>query len=507
MKKTGFDNNKYLEEQSINIIKRAAQFDNKLYLEFGGKLMFDLHASRVLPGFDPNVKIKLLQRLKDKSEIIICIHAGDIERGKIRADFGLSYDEQILRDIDDLRQHELTMRAVVITRFTNQPSVEAFKNRLERREIKVYIHKPIPGYPNDIDLIASDMGYGANAFIETEKPIVVVTAPGPGSGKLATCLSQLYHENKNGINAGYAKFETFPIWNLPLNHPVNFAYEAATADLADVNLIDHFHLEAHGVKSVNYNRDLEIFPVVKRLLTKLMGEKNVYQSPTDMGVNMAGYAITDDNIVREAAIQEIIRRFFKYSCEYMLGRSDMPTIKRVENIMHSNLDVHSTDRTVVIPARKAAEKGKQEGKGHNGIFVGAAIELNDGTIIIGTNSPVMHASSAVFINAIKFLAKIPNNIHLISPNLIESISKLKTDTLGGNEPQASLNLSETLIALAVSAATNPTADVALSNIKDLKGCEMHITHIPTPGDEDGLRRLKVNLTSDPHFSSKSLFVS
>jgi len=501
-RRVGFDNERYLKEQSAAILERVAKFDNKLYLEFGGKLLFDLHAARVLPGFDPNVKMRLLQKLKDKADILLCIYAGDIERKKVRADFGITYDVDALKLIDDLADWDIEVLAVVITRFSDQPAARIFKNRLERRGIRVYTHAYTKGYPTDVDTIVSDQGYGANQCIETRKPLVVVTGPGPGSGKLATCLSQLYHDHKAGVHSGYAKFETFPIWNIPLKHPVNVAYEAATADIRDFNLIDPFHLEAYGVTAINYNRDVEVFPVLRRILERITGGKPMYQSPTDMGVNRAGFAITDDAAVRDAASQEIIRRFFRYSCEYAMGLTDHETVQRVELLM-DELNVQPTSRRVVEPARKAAAEAQSTGKGNKGIFCGAAIELPDGEILAGKNSPLMHATSALVLNAIKHLAGIPDRIHLLSPNIIESIASLKETVL--NARTVSLNLDEALIALSIGAATNPTAQLAMEKLKGLQGCEVHLTHIPTPGDEAGLKRLGVNLTSEPNFSSKNLF--
>jgi len=499
--KAAFDNEKYLREQSAAILERVSRF-SRLYLEFGGKLLFDYHASRVLPGFDPNVKMRLLQQLKDKADIIICIYAGDIERRKIRADFGITYDSDALKLIDDLRGWELSVRAVVITRFDSQPSAVLFKNKLERRGIKVYTHSFTKGYPTDVDTIVSDQGYGANEYIQIEKPLIVVTAPGPGSGKLATCLSQLYHDHRKGVKSGYSKFETFPIWNLPLKHPVNIAYEAATVDLKDVNMIDSFHLEAYNQVSVNYNRDLEVFPVLKRILEKIMGEAP-YKSPTDMGVNRAGFGIIDDETVKVAARQEIIRRFLRYSCEYMMGLVDKDSVERAQLIMEE-VGVQVSDRVVVEPARQAASRAQEAGKGNEGIFCGAAMELKDGTIITGKNSRLMHAASSLVLNAIKKLAGIPDKIHLISPSVIESIGNLEKKILGGSG--ISLDLEETLIALSISAAHNPAAEEAMAKLAELKGCEAHITHIPTPGDEAGFRRLGVNLTSDPDFATKSLYV-
>lgn len=498
----GFDNEKYLKEQSSAILERVKGFSDKLYLEFGGKLLFDYHAARVLPGFDPNVKMRLLQKLKDKAEIILCIHAGDIERRKVRADFGITYDADAFKFIDDLRSWDLDVSAVVITRFAEQPAAKIFKNKLERRNVRVFTHRFTKGYPTDVEVIVSDEGYGANAYVPTQRPLIVVTGPGPGSGKLATCLSQLYHEHKRGINSGYAKFETFPIWNLPLKHPVNIAYEAATAELGDVNLIDPFHLETYRETAINYNRDVEVFPVLKRILRKIMGEELVYKSPTDMGVNRAGFGIVNDSVVREAARQEVISRYFRYSCEYMLGLVEKTSAERAQLLME-DLELKPEDRKVVEPARKAALEAQQSGKGNKGIFCGAAIELKDGSIVTGKNSPLMHAASSLVLNAIKKLAGIPDKIHLLSPSVIESIGHLKKDVLSAKS--VSLDLEEILIALSISAATNPTAQEAMARLKELKNCEAHITHIPASGDEKGMRKLGVNLTSDTDFSTMSLF--
>ena len=502
--KIGFDNEKYLKEQSKSILDRAAQFGNKLYLEFGGKLIYDYHASRVLPGFDPNVKMRLLKRLKDKIEVIICISSGDIERRKIRADFGITYDTDILKLIDDLRDGGIKVCAVVVTRYDGQPIVKLFMNKLVRRNIKVYTHRSIKGYPTNIDLIVSEEGYGANQFIETSKPIVIITAPGPGSGKMATCLSQVYHEHKRGLEAGYAKFETFPIWNLPLKHPVNMAYESATADLGDFNQVDPFHLENYNITAINYNRDVEIFPVVKKIMLRIMGSKLVYKSPTDMGVNMAGFSIIDDDLVQQAAKQEMIRRYFRYSCEYAMGLADKKTVQRGELLM-KELNLTPIDRKVVKYAHQASVIAKEKDKGNEGVYAGAAIELKNGNIVTGNNSPLMHAASALILNAIKELAGIPESIHLLSPNILNSISNLKSEIY--NHKPLSLNLEETLIALSISADFNPSAKVAMEKLKELKSCEMHSTHIPTPGDEAGLRRLGLNITSDPNFSSKRLFIT
>ena len=503
-RRVGFDNEKYLKQQTKAILERVRRFNNKLYLEFGGKIIFDYHASRVLPGFDCNVKMTLLQKLKDKADIILCIYAGDIERRKVRADFGITYDVDALKLIDDLRSWDINMAAVVITRFNNQPAATVFKNKLERRGVKVYTHSFTKGYPTDVDLIVSDEGYGVNTYIETEKPLVVVTGPGPGSGKLATCLCQLYHEYKRGIKAGYAKFETFPIWNIPLKHPVNIAYEAATADLKDFNLVDPFHLETYRKTAINYNRDVETFPLLERILGKITGTGAMYKSPTDMGVNKAGFGIIDDSVVRDAAKQEIIRRFFRYKCEYAMGFCDKETVQRVELIMEE-LGLHPEDRCVVKPANDALGEAKEKNKGHEGVFCGAAIELGNGSIITGKNSSLMHATASLVFNAIKELAGIPDKIHLLSPVIIESIGNLKKNISGVKT--ISLDLEEALIALSISATTNPTAQLAMEKLKEIGGCEMHTTHMPTPGDEAGLRKLGVNLTSAPNFSSKSLFVT
>ena len=500
-----FDNEKYLSEQTEAILERIGCFDNKLYLEFGGKLLFDYHASRVLPGFDPNVKMRLLSKLKDQAEIILCIYAGDIERKKMRADFGISYDADTFKLIDDLREWELEVRAVVITRFTGQPSAEAFRNKLMRRGVRVYTHSPIEGYPIDVELTVSDRGYGANPYIETERPLVIVNAPGPNSGKMATCLSQVYHEHQRGLNAGYAKFETFPIWNLPLKHPVNAAYEAATADLRDVNLIDPFHLEAHGETAINYNRDVEAFPLLKRILEKITGSVSMYQSPTDMGVNRAGFAIVDDESAATAARQELIRRYFRYSCEFATGQADEESVQRVETLMEEYL-VKPEDRPMVEPARQAAvDAESHDGKGHGGVYVGAALQLEDCSVVTGRNSPLMHAASSLVLNSIKQLAGIPQQLELLGDNIIGSITEMKKDIL--KRQSISLDVREVLVALSMAATTNPTARLAMEQLPNLRGCEAHMTHIPPPGDEKGLRRLGINLTSDPIFATDKLFLA
>jgi uncharacterized protein (UPF0371 family) len=427
--KAAFDNEKYLMEQTSKILERVNQNGDKLYLEFGGKLLYDYHAARVLPGYEPNVKMRLLQQLRENADIILCIYAGDIERKKIRADFGITYDSEAFKLIDELKEWGVNVIAVVITRFNGQPEAKLFKNKLERRNIKVYTHQFTKGYPTDVDLIVSDEGYGANEYIETEKPLIIVTGPGPGSGKLATSLShivtgpgpgsgklatslsQIYHDHRRGINSGYAKFETFPIWNLPVNHPVNIAYEAATADIKDFNLIDPFHLEKYNDKAVNYNRDVEVFPVIKRILKKIGGGESPYHSPTDMGVNQVGFAITDDELTRESAKQEVIRRYFRYRCEYVMGLTDKDTVQRVE-LLIKDFDIKPEYRSVVEPARKAAQDASDKKKGSEGIYCGGAIELKDKTIVVGSNSPQLHAASSLILHAIKHLADIPDKITL-----------------------------------------------------------------------------------------------
>jgi len=502
--KIGFDNEKYLQEQTAAILERVSRFNDKLYLEFGGKILYDYHAARVLPGFDPNVKMRLLQLLKDKVDVIMCIHAGDIERNKIRADFGITYDVDTFKTIDDLRWWGINVAAVVITRFQNQPAAKAFKNKLELRGVKVYLHYPTKGYPMDVDLIVSDQGYGANEYIKTTKPIVVITGPGPGSGKLGTCLCNLYHEYKMGIKAGYAKFETFPIWDLPLNHMVNIAYEAATADLRDENLIDTHHLKAYNKEVVNYNRDIEAFNLLKKILEKITGGESMYKSPTDMGVNRASAGIVNDKIIQKAAYQEIIRRYFRCAVEYAMGLTEKDTLNRSIEIM-DKIGAKEEDRKVVLPAREAAKTAEKCGKGNEGIYCGSAIELHDGTIITGKNSPLLHASSSLILNATKHLAGLPDSMILLPENIIDSVTHLKKDILNGKK--VNLDVEETLIALAISATTNPAAKMALESLKELRGCEMHSTHIPTAGDEAGFRKLKVNLTCDPIFSSMRLFMS
>lgn len=490
--KKGFDAEKYLEEQSKFILERVDHYD-KLYLEFGGKLVFDMHAKRVLPGFDENAKIKLLHKLKDQAEVIICVYAGDIERNKMRGDFGISYDVDVFKLIDDLRSYELDVNSVVITRYEDQPSSKTFMNKLMHKGIKVYTHRSTKGYPNDVELIVSDEGYGQNPYIETTKPIVVVTAPGPGSGKLATCLSQLYHENKLGRSIGYSKFETFPVWNLPLKHPVNIAYEAATVDLKDVNMIDSFHLEAYKEVAINYNRDIEAFPVLKRIIEKITNTTSIYQSPTDMGVNRISAGITDDAVIQEASKQEIIRRYFKTGCEYKKGFVDLDTYNRSKLIME-DLYLKATDRPVVEPARLAAQE--------KSVPV-VAIQLDDETIVTGKSTPVMDASASVLMNALKHYAKIDDAVHLLAPAILDPIMKLKKQHF--NRQNVALNCEEVLIALSISAAFNPIAQVAVDNLSRLRNCEAHSTTIIAASNEQTYRNLGIEITADPEFSSSLLF--
>jgi len=503
IRKVGFDTPRYLKVQVKAIQDRVALFD-KLYLEFGGKLCYDYHASRVLPGFDVDTKVQMLRQLGDQVELILCVSAKDIHERKIRRDFGLAYDDQAFKDMNDLRERDLNVSAVVINRFKNELAAEKFRQKLQHRGLRVFVHYEIPNYPQDLDLVVSDHGYGKQEYVETEKPIIAVTAPGPGSGKFSFCMAQLYNDRHRRIHSGFAKFETFPIWNLPLKHPVNIAYEAATADIRDFNLIDPFHLEAYQKVAVNYNRDVEVFPVLKRILEKITGGPSFYHSPTDMGVNRAGMAIVEDEVTREAAKQEVIRRYFRYRCEYAMGFADKETVQRVE-LFIKDFQLTPEYRKVVEPARQAAEEAQRDKRGNEGIFCGAAIELKDGTIITGNNSPLFHAASSVVIHAIKHLAGIPEKIQLLPPYITNSIRSLKTEIL--KEKTVSLDLEETLIALSISATTNPAAQLAIENLKELERCEVHMTHIPTPGDEAGLRRLGVNLTSDPNFSSKNLFIS
>ena len=492
MKKIGFDNDKYLKLQSEHIRERIAKFNNKLYLEFGGKLFDDFHAARVLPGFAPDSKIKLLMELSDQAEIVIVISAGDIEKSKIRGDLGITYDLDVLRLIDAFREIGLYVGSVVITQYGGQSVVDTFKNKLESLNIRVYIHYSIAGYPSNVPLIVSDEGYGKNDYIETERPLVVITAPGPGSGKMATCLSQLYHDYKRGIKSGYAKFETFPIWNLPLKHPVNLAYEAATADLNDVNMIDPFHLDAYGETAVNYNRDVEIFPVLNAIFEKIAGQ-SPYKSPTDMGVNMAGNCIVDDEACCKASRDEIVRRYYATLCDQRLGRVGQDTVFKTELLMNQASVSVDDRRSVKAALQKAEETGAPA----------AAIELPDGSIVTGRTTSLLGASAAALLNALKALGGIHDDIHLISRIIIEPIQALKTGILGNHNPR--LHADEVLIALAVSAATNPTAERALKQTEKLAGCEIHSTVILSEVDRNVFRKLKMNLTCEPKYQTKKLF--
>ncbi|MDD4098679.1 MAG: DUF1846 family protein [Lentisphaeria bacterium] len=498
-----FDNERYLAQQKAAILTRVGSAGRRLYLEFGGKLIDDHHAARVLPGFDPNAKICLLQQLSEKADIILCIHAGDIVRKKIRGDFGITYDNDSLRLIDELRMRHVEVTAVVITRFSGEAAAIAFKQRLEKHGISVYVHGGIRDYPNNIDHVVSDRGFGANPFIPVTQPLVVVTGPGPNSGKMGTCLSQIYHEYRNGGQAYYAKFETFPVWNLPLSHPVNIAYEAATADLRDANAMDSFHYEAYRLAAVNYNRDLQAFPLLKAVLSKITGKECEYQSPTDMGVNCIASGIVDDAAVRQAAIQEIARRYFHCLADYNLGRGSEETMMRVEEIA-GKAKIDPSARDVVQAARQAARDCEAQGKGNQGIYCAAALKLHDGKVVTGKNSTLMHAASSMILNAVKILAEVPDSQHLLLPDILESVANFKVGL--GSVRQAGLDVSETLITLVVSANRDIYAKRALDCINALQHCDMHLTHIPSPGDEAGLRRLGCSYTYDPVVPSKNLFV-
>lgn len=492
MNKIGFDNAKYVQLQSQNIRDRISQFGGKLYLEFGGKLFDDYHASRVLPGFRPDSKVRMLLEMKDDAEIVIAISADDIERNKRRGDLGITYDEDTLRLIDAFRGIGLYVGSVVITHYRSQPAAEMFQKRLETLGVRVYRHYIIPDYPSNVEFIVSENGFGKNDYIETERSLVVVTAPGPGSGKMATCLSQLYHEHRRGVNAGYAKFETFPIWNVPLKHPINLAYEAATADLDDINMIDPFHLEAYGETTVNYNRDVEIFPVLNAILTRIFGE-SAYKSPTDMGVNMAGYCITDDEACREASKQEIIRRYYAAACSLRQGLGTPEEVRKIELIMNS-IGLSSDDRPVVA---KALEKAEKTGG------PAVAIELPDGTIITGKTSSLLGASSACLMNALKYLAGIDKKLLLIAPGVIEPIQHLKVEHLGNHNPR--LHTDELLIALSICAVTNPLVELAIDQLDKLRGCEAHSTVILSRVDENLFSKLGVNITYEPRYQAKKLY--
>lgn len=490
--KIGFDNDKYLKMQSEHIRERIEKFGNKLYLEFGGKLFDDYHASRVLPGFQPDSKLQMLLQLKEQAEVVIVISAEDIEENKVRGDYGITYDLDVLRLIDEFQSVGLFVGSVCLTKFAGQPSAELFQQRLKELGIKSYRHYKIPGYPSDVNHIVSDEGYGKNDYIETERPLVVITAPGPGSGKMATCLSQLYHEHKKGIEAGYAKFETFPIWNIPLKHPVNLAYEAATADLNDVNMIDPFHLEAYGKTTVNYNRDIEIFPVVNAMFELIAGE-SPYKSPTDMGVNMAGNCICDDEVCKEASRQEIIRRYYRTMDRFLSGECPKEETYKVELLMNqAGVTVH--DRKVVDAALARAEETGAPA---------AALELPDGRIVTGKTSDLLGASAALILNALKELAGIDHDMHLISPTALEPIQKVKTEFLGSKNPR--LHIDEALIALSISASSNPVAEQALRQVPNLKGCQAHVSVMLANVDIRLFQKLSIQVTSEPRYEKKPIY--
>ena len=490
--KIGFDNDEYIRRQSQNIRERIAKFGDKLYMEFGGKIFDDAHASRVLPGFLPDSKVRMLLELKDEAEIIVAINEDAIEKNKQRGDLGITYDLETLRLIDALRGIGLYVGSVVITRFTGQPLALSFEKRLKALGVPVYRHYPIPDYPSNIPLIVSDEGFGKNDYIKTERKLVVVTAPGPGCGKMATCLSQLYHEQKHGVKAGYAKFETFPVWSLPLKHPVNVAYEAATADLNDVNMIDPFHLEAYGKTAINYNRDIEIFPVVKTMLERILGECP-YKSPTDMGVNMVGFAISDDETVKAAAKQEILRRYYSALCSVRQGLGDANEVAKIELLLNQ-CSITVDDRPTVKAALQKAEATGAPA---------TAIELDDGTIITGKTSALLGASSSMLLNVLKVLAGIPDDIQLLSPTIIEPIQQMKVGVLGNHNPR--LHTDEVLIALSICAATSGTAKKALEQLEKLKGLEGHSSVILSRVDEQTFKKLGVNMTCEPKYQTKKLY--
>ena len=491
--KKAFDNKKYLELQSKNILNRVNKFGNKLYLEFGGKLFDDFHASRVLPGFEPDTKLKMLLKIKEKVEVVIAINANHIIKNKIRSDLGINYESEVLRLIDAFRAANMYVGSVCITQYQPAPQVDTFNHKLNNLGIKTYLHYEISGYPHDINKIISEDGFGKNDYIETTRPVVVVTAPGPGSGKMATCLSQLYHENKKGIKAGYAKYETFPIWNLPLKHPVNLAYEAATADLNDVNMLDPYHLEAYKETSVNYNRDVEIFPVLKAMFEAIYGE-SPYKSPTDMGVNMVGFAISDDEVAKQASKNEIIRRYLKAQCDLRNGKVSQETLDKIALLMHQ-LNISVDDRKCV---EKAIEKSEQTGT------VSMAMELEDGTLITAKTSDLLTAPAALLLNALKHITKINDELILISPSIIEPISRMKTQDLGNHNPR--LHSDEVLIALAISATTNPLAELAMKKLGKLANCQAHSTVILSQVDDQVYKKLKIDVTTEPQVYAKKLYV-
>ena len=489
----GFDNEQYIRRQSEQIANRISEFGGKLYLEFGGKLFDDYHASRVLPGFKPDSKLQMLKNIANDVEIVIVISSCDIENMKIRRDIGISYDNDVLRLIDAFREFGLYVGSVVISKYNDQPAAAKFRERLESLGVKTYVHYPIAGYPYDVNHIVSPEGFGKNEYIETKRPLVVITAPGPGSGKMATCLSQLYHDNERGITAGYAKFETFPIWNLPLKHPVNLAYEAATADLDDVNMIDPYHLEAYGQTSVNYNRDVEVFPVLNAIFEHISG-KSPYKSPTDMGVNMVGNCIIDDAVVREASNQEIIRRYFAALCDQRDGKVKASVIEKIEVLMNQAKISYDARKTVKTAINKSIETNNQPA---------VAIELNDGTIVTGKTSKLLGAASAALLNAVKALAGLPDDTMMIAPETIEPIQSLKVNTLGNHNPR--LHTDEALIALAISASTSDVAKLAMEQLEKLRGCQAHSTVILSPVDNDVYRKLGIDLTCEPQHTTKKLY--
>ena len=491
--KTGFDSNLYASLQREQILSRVEAAKGRLYMEFGGKLLDDYHAARVLPGFDPAGKIKLLQTLSTQTEILLCINSSDIEKNKQRSDIGITYELDVLRLMEFLRSMGLYVSAVVITQYDGQAAADTFRKKLEQSGERVFIHRFTKGYPTDIETIVSEEGYGANPYIPVTRPLVVVTAPGPGSGKLATCLSQMYHEFQQGHESGYAKFETFPVWSLPLNHPVNLAYEAATADLDDVNMIDPFHLEAYGTTAVNYNRDVEVFPILRTILQRITQSDDIYKSPTDMGVNVIGKCVIDDEALQYAARQEILRRYFSTRQSYKLGRIDVSAVNKIEMIL-SRLNLKLEDRAVVAPA---LQKSKDTGG------PAVAIQLPDGSIVTGRTTEVMSAPAAALINAIKKLSGIRERIHLISPSILNPIIKLKSQTFHLRNPI--LNLEEVLVALSISAVTNPLVEHAMESLASLRGCEAHASYMLPSGDEKTLMKLEVNLTCEPMYPSKNLY--
>lgn len=501
MKKIGFSAEKYIEEQSQYIQERIGKGEGRLYLEFGGKLVQDKHAMRVLPGFDEDAKIKLLQRMKEHTEIIICIYAGDIIKSKTRQDFGITYDLEVMRLIDAFRSYDLEVNSVVVTRYEDAPSVNQFLAKLERRGIRTYKHMFTKGYPTDVDTIVSEEGYGANPYIEVTKPLVCVTGPGGGSGKLATSLSQVYHEYKRGNKARYAKFETFPVWNLPLKHPVNIAYESATADLKDVNLIDPFHLDAYGETAVNYNRDVDAFPVLRRILQAITGSDAGYKSPTDMGVNRVGFGIIDDDACREAAKQEIIRRYLIAECSYRKGAIDESILERCKLLMEE-VDATRYDRPAVAAAEQYVEIKKLENPERYENVVVSAIELPDGTIVTGRSSRRMVATAAMVLNALKHLAGIQDDMLIISPSIFDSMASTKVGTF---HDKSSLNLEEVIMALTLTKVSNPFAELALAEIPNLKGCVAHCTAILSEKDEQSVKALGIDITSNPEFSNNNLY--